>query len=324
MDLIDFVYHCEKKTKRMRLVELEEDYCCKYDVPRLKVSSGILTHGVSVYSNKMFSFFEEELMSCMGVRMKEVSNDGELRIYEAIEEGQGRVYKVQFSSLTSDVSCCCKLYESMGMLCRHALKAFDLNNLTSIPLQYILKRWTKDAKKGISVSCDISISSGDEKSLQSLRLSKLMHEGNNVYNVASLSDSGSKIVKDKLAEAMKLLEEDKETINMLENLRKVDEQPGDESDLPIVKAKGQANARLKSNSGKRKRMTKGQCNQEMDELNEPEGNSNFGATISLQNNDQMPHLSQDSSQSSTVGYPFGQWPHDLNYCGFDRFQTQQD
>ncbi|KAK4846640.1 hypothetical protein QYF36_020200 [Acer negundo] len=71
-------------------------------------------------------------------------------------------------------------------------------------------------------------------------------------------------------------------------------------------------------------MTKGQCNQEMDELNEPVGNSNFGATISLQNNDQMPHLSQDSSQSLSVGYPFGQWPHDLNYCGFDRFQTQQD
>ncbi|KAK3185006.1 hypothetical protein Dsin_032292 [Dipteronia sinensis] len=29
-----------------------------------------------------------------------------------------------------------------------------------------------------------------------------------------------------------------------------------------------------------------------DELNEPVGNSNFGATIALQNNDQMPHLNQ--------------------------------
>ncbi|KAL5787506.1 hypothetical protein ACOSP7_004455 [Xanthoceras sorbifolium] len=328
MDLIDFLHHYEKKTKRMRLVELEEDYHCKYDVLLLKVNSGILTHGVNVYTNRMFSFFEEELMSCMGVRMKEVSNDGELHIYEAIEEGQGRVYKVQFSSLTSDVTCCCKLFESMGMLCRHALKAFDVNNLTSIPVQYLLKRWTKDAKNGISVSCDISISSGDEKSLQSLRLSKLMHEGNNIYSIASLSDSGTKIVKDKLAEAMRLLEKDRETINMLENLRKVDEQPSDESDLPTDKAKGQTNARLKSNSGKRKRkMTKGQCNQEMDNLNESVGNSSFGITITLQGNDQIPHLSQDSSQFLTVGYPFGQWPHlsqDLNYCGFDRFQTQQE
>ncbi|KAH7575686.1 hypothetical protein JRO89_XS02G0193800 [Xanthoceras sorbifolium] len=310
MDLIDFLHHYEKKTKRMRLVELEEDYHCKYDVLLLKVNSGILTHGVNVYTNRMFSFFEEELMSCMGVRMKEVSNDGELHIYEAIEEGQGRVYKVQFSSLTSDVTCCCKLFESMGMLCCHALKAFDVNNLTSIPVQYLLKRWTKDAKNGISVSCDISISSGDEKSLQSLRLSKLMHEGNNIYSIASLSDSGTKIVKDKLAEAMRLLEKDRETINMLKNLRKVDEQPSDESELPTDKAKGQTNARLKSNSGKRKRkMTKGQCNQEMDNLNESVGNSSFGITITLQGNDQIPHLSQKrmnltkASGSSGIGVP---------------------
>nr|XP_033516126.1 protein FAR-RED ELONGATED HYPOCOTYL 3-like [Nicotiana tomentosiformis] len=40
----------------------------------------------------------------------------------------------------------CKLFEFMGILCRHALKILDLLNVKDmIPEHYILKRWTKDA-----------------------------------------------------------------------------------------------------------------------------------------------------------------------------------
>ncbi|KAK0584689.1 hypothetical protein LWI29_017131 [Acer saccharum] len=226
MDLVKFVHHYEKKTKEMRLAELEEDYRCKNGAPHIEVRSGILIHGAHVYTNKMFRFFQKELMGGIGVRMKEVFSDNELCIYEAVEEGRQRVYEVKFHSLTFDVSCSCKLFESMGMLCRHTLKVFDLKNLTSIPEHYILKRWTKDAKKGIFMSCDkYAQSSENEKSLQSLRLSELMHEGSNVYNIASLSDLGTKIVKGKLAKALRLLEQDMETINLLEGLKTVNVQP---------------------------------------------------------------------------------------------------
>ncbi|KAK0597637.1 hypothetical protein LWI29_027151 [Acer saccharum] len=246
----------------MRLAELEDDYCCKKGVSRLKIPSGILSHGVQVYTNKMFKFFQTELMGCIGVRMKEVSVDRELHIYEAIEEGKQRVFEVQYNSLTLNVSCCCKLFKSMGILCRHALKVFDFNNLTSIPSKYILKRWTKDAKRGISATCDRLASSGsNEKSIHSLRLSELMHAGNNLYSIASLTESGTKIVKEKIAELMKLLEQDKETITALECLKKTDEQPsidavGNEVPIlnpPVVRTKGLTNARLKSNLEKRKR-----------------------------------------------------------------------
>ncbi|KAK0588674.1 hypothetical protein LWI29_003998 [Acer saccharum] len=206
-------------------------------------------------------------MGCMGVRMKEVSVGQELHIYEAIEEGKQRVFEVQYNSLTLNVSCCCKLFESMGILCRHALKVFDFNNLTSIPSEYILKRWTKDVKRGISTTCDIlASSSSNEKSIHSLRLSELMHAGNNHYNIASLTKSGTKIMKEKIAELMKLLEQDKETIIALECLKKPDEQPstdvvGNEVQIlnpPVVRTKGLTNARLKNNFEKRKRkVTKG-------------------------------------------------------------------
>ncbi|XP_022867740.1 protein FAR1-RELATED SEQUENCE 5-like [Olea europaea var. sylvestris] len=251
----------------MRLAELEDDYRCKHGVPRLSIRCGILSHAVNVYTPKMFSLFEKELTGCIGVRMKEVCRDYEFYTYEAIEEGQQRAHKLHYNPLTFDVFCSCKLFQSLGILCRHALKVFDLNNLTSIPTQFIMKRWTKEAKKGIAASndkSDLSIMANDEKSSKSLRLSELMHEGNNVYNVPSMTISGTKIVKEKLAQAIKLLEKDEETINVLQKFRKDDDHFTcyalvDEPRIlnpPTVKAKGTTNARLKSTLEKRKRKAK--------------------------------------------------------------------
>ena len=179
--------------------------------------------------------------------MNEVHNDSGVYSYEANEDGQERVYRVSFNSVSCDVSCCCMLYESMGMLCCHALKVLDFNNVINIPSRYILKKWTKEAKKGNCLSCESLVSSSNNKKrFQSLRLSELMHEGNNIFSIASLTIYGTKIVKNKLVKAMKLLEKDSETICMLECFEKVDEQP--HNDLfsseppilnpPIAKTKG--------------------------------------------------------------------------------------
>ncbi|XP_022880795.1 protein FAR1-RELATED SEQUENCE 3-like [Olea europaea var. sylvestris] len=64
---------------------------------------------------------------------------------------------------------------SNGISCRCALKMFDLNNLTCIPTQLIIKRWTKEAQKGIAArndKSDLSIMANDEKFSKSLHLSE--------------------------------------------------------------------------------------------------------------------------------------------------------
>ena len=47
------------------------------------------------------------------------------------------------------VSCSCRLFERIGILCRHALKGLDLMNIKLLPEKYILKRWTRDARSEI-------------------------------------------------------------------------------------------------------------------------------------------------------------------------------
>ncbi|XP_066165543.1 uncharacterized protein [Oryza sativa Japonica Group] len=44
-----------------------------------------------------------------------------------------------------EVSCSCKKFEFVGILCRHTLKVLDHNNIKELPSHYILKRWTRHA-----------------------------------------------------------------------------------------------------------------------------------------------------------------------------------
>ena len=74
-------------------------------------------------------------------------------MYEVIEGGGWRVRVVQFNSSNNVVTCSCKMFETLGLLCRHALWILIVKNVTELPVQYILKRITKDAKKD-SVLCD--------------------------------------------------------------------------------------------------------------------------------------------------------------------------
>ncbi|KAJ0043684.1 hypothetical protein Pint_18472 [Pistacia integerrima] len=67
-----------------------------------------------------------------------------------LTEGDQRKEKiVEFNSSESHVICSCKKYESVGILCVHALKVLNARNIIHIPPQYILKRWKKSAKDGM-------------------------------------------------------------------------------------------------------------------------------------------------------------------------------
>ncbi|CAO2816090.1 unnamed protein product [Amaranthus hypochondriacus] len=61
------------------------------------------------------------------------------------------MYKVELilgSSIDElKVDCDCKLYKRIGILCSHAICVMSARQITQIPKQYILDRWTKIALK---------------------------------------------------------------------------------------------------------------------------------------------------------------------------------
>ena len=60
------------------------------------------------------------------------------------------------------VSCECKHFEHVGLLCRHALCIMWKKHVAQIPSRYIMKRWTMESRHRF-VDVDKSINVGDSE-----------------------------------------------------------------------------------------------------------------------------------------------------------------
>ncbi|GAU50549.1 hypothetical protein TSUD_409930 [Trifolium subterraneum] len=58
-------------------------------------------------------------------------------------------YYVTFDVISKEAKCSCHMFEFVGILCRHVLNVFIKDNVYSLPSQYVLHRWTINAKKEI-------------------------------------------------------------------------------------------------------------------------------------------------------------------------------
>lgn len=80
--------------------------------------------------------------------LREISSNGPISTFKLTEVGPKESI-LEYNCLDSSISCSCGKYESVGILCAHALKVLNARNMLCIPPQYVLKRWTKSAKDGI-------------------------------------------------------------------------------------------------------------------------------------------------------------------------------
>ncbi|KAH6821527.1 hypothetical protein C2S53_020656 [Perilla frutescens var. hirtella] len=60
-----------------------------------------------------------------------------------------RLRHVFFNKVTNHASCSCHMWETEGIFCRHILNIYFLMNVKSLPEQYMLRRWSKNAKTRI-------------------------------------------------------------------------------------------------------------------------------------------------------------------------------
>ncbi|KAJ0960201.1 hypothetical protein J5N97_001976 [Dioscorea zingiberensis] len=211
MSLIQVIQHYEEKAKEFRQEELNQDFRCRNGAPNKVNGRGILKHASTVYTFTMFKRFEEELMDSIGLNCVKGASDENISLYQLTDEGHERIYFVNFSPSNGDISCSCSMFETLGLLCRHALRVLFMHNVKEIPEPYILKRWTKRAKS--MFESDLSLGSmNEEKSTRLLRLSELNHIGYKLFDKSSLTPQCTKIVKEKLMEALQLVEKEMATL----------------------------------------------------------------------------------------------------------------
>ncbi|XP_042396465.1 protein FAR-RED IMPAIRED RESPONSE 1-like [Zingiber officinale] len=110
----------------------------------------------SVYTNKIFKLFQNELRGLMFCNTSFVKEEGSTLFFEVMETVYGKdgttpkeiSFWVQYSELQCQMKCLCRLFEFRGIVCRHLMSVLVKRKVTTVPEHYILERWRKDIKRG--------------------------------------------------------------------------------------------------------------------------------------------------------------------------------
>ncbi|RYR25733.1 hypothetical protein Ahy_B02g059718 [Arachis hypogaea] len=71
-------------------------------------------------------------------------------VYEVREQVFSLIFNkfvVTYDSVAAEVKCQCLLFESRGILCRHALSVLSFEQVSQVSPRYILERWSKKVKR---------------------------------------------------------------------------------------------------------------------------------------------------------------------------------
>ncbi|XP_048136611.1 protein FAR-RED IMPAIRED RESPONSE 1-like [Rhodamnia argentea] len=261
--LSEFVSHYEKQAEKMRNAEVTDYFECARGRPQIMVAnSGILKHAAHVYTHVIYRKFQAEFLHAMSKHIPRSDIDGPSHTYILGAEISERKHIVHFFPSDSTITCSCKLFEMQGWLCRHALCILThVVNVTCIPSQYILKRWTK-AAKDISLCDDVRENFHDAMKSKTLRLKRLMQLSFSVMNIGANHDITEKMATSNLLHLRSHITNKMQSLTGKDDVhfsRENDESEcaencGNEILDPLRRRpKGVPNTRLKGASEKRKR-----------------------------------------------------------------------
>ncbi|XP_062192554.1 protein FAR1-RELATED SEQUENCE 5-like [Phragmites australis] len=131
--------------------EAQADYLTMFQMPALSTASPVEKQGSSIFTSTIFGIFQEQFVESFGYHAERLEDETVHKYHVTVYEGDEETHTVSFNPDQSTVSCSCCLFESFGILCRHALRIFIIERVCALPKAYILKRWTKHAKNIITL-----------------------------------------------------------------------------------------------------------------------------------------------------------------------------
>ncbi|KAF7811452.1 protein FAR1-RELATED SEQUENCE 5-like [Senna tora] len=150
VDILQFFKHFELVVEDKRYNELKCEFEAREKVPRLRYpSSPMIQQLAKVYTPTIFEMFQDQIdlfFTCCVKQRRESESLIEYVINMLNHKGE---WKVLFYPQEKSISCTCRKFENFGILCCHAVKAFEANDVKEVPDQYILKRWSKNARIGV-------------------------------------------------------------------------------------------------------------------------------------------------------------------------------
>ncbi|KAJ3702591.1 hypothetical protein LUZ61_006296 [Rhynchospora tenuis] len=144
--LRNFVRCFDLAMSRLRRRESDENYECIRGRSRLISQWNSIEQQFSEkYTNNMFIQFQGEIKALIDSKFTFSERLGNTKVYN-VDDGE-KEFKVEFNCADQTYSCECHLFETKGLVCRHALLVYKQEDVPHVPQKYIMDRWCKDFKR---------------------------------------------------------------------------------------------------------------------------------------------------------------------------------
>lgn len=202
-----FVKQYEKALESRYEKEVKADYDTMNTAPLLKTPSPMEKQAAEVYTRKLFIKFQEELVETLAFVATKLDSEEAISTFQVSKyEANLKPYFVRYTVTETKVTCSCQMFEFSGLLCTHILTVFRVTNVLMLPSHYVLKRWTRNAKSGVTLEEHSSSLSNATQESFTVRYNNLRHaalkfvdegvETVEIYNVAvdALQEAANKVV----------------------------------------------------------------------------------------------------------------------------------
>ncbi|XP_031116539.1 protein FAR1-RELATED SEQUENCE 3-like [Ipomoea triloba] len=149
----EFEFYWNSVISKWRSRESGEDVRCFQGLPSMAMNYvKLLSHAREVYTIEIYFLFEEQFLKGSSCHQDLVGVSGEVMKYHVWRPDVDLIrHEVCFSVKDLDISCSCRLFSEMGILCSHSLRILNIHCVATIPDKYILKRWTKRVIEDMTV-----------------------------------------------------------------------------------------------------------------------------------------------------------------------------
>ncbi|CAL4934499.1 unnamed protein product [Urochloa decumbens] len=134
--------------------EGREDHATRQVTQQLRFGYPLEAHAASVYTRNMFSRFSHELFRSAAFICEPAPLAGNFRVSLINNAANNTEWRTEFSVHSgkdmTTFTCDCKLFDHVGVPCRHVLKVLVHFGVPKMPSSLLLKRWTIHAKDGTS------------------------------------------------------------------------------------------------------------------------------------------------------------------------------
>ncbi|KAM3296980.1 hypothetical protein ACQJBY_039052 [Aegilops geniculata] len=206
LDLLDFFKHYERAVDDRRYAEVESDFYASQTSPKVPYVP-MLIQTSKVYTPAMFETFKGEFDMVMGYCVYESGRTGSIFEFKVTHSASQNSHTVKFDPNGSKVSCSCKKFEFVGVLCRHALKVLDHNNIKELAPEYILKRWTRRAKSGPSQAIQKCSDDEDVRVMLARQYGSLCRIYNNILSQAAANKEAYALLQTMSIELMEKVDQ---------------------------------------------------------------------------------------------------------------------